>query len=162
MRHRLSTRELVCASHILSTHKGKCSNLHGHNYVIEVMIDADAPVFERLSKCEGMIIDFGDLKEIIHLLDHAFIYNVNSETERDFAFLAEANGMRTFSMPVPTTAENIAIHLADMIKETLYERTFGDVVAGSELDLTLSDCRTTIEVKIAETEKHKTSALVVM
>src|ERR1044072_8651571 len=52
----------------LRGYKGKCENLHGHNYKIEI--------YARGEKCNtsGWLIDFGDLKkaadEIVHYLDH--------------------------------------------------------------------------------------------
>ena len=59
------------AAHKLPDHKGKCKNLHGHGYKLEI---------EVTSKLEsnGMIVDFGDLKKkveasIINLFDHGYL-----------------------------------------------------------------------------------------
>jgi len=56
------------ASHQLSWHEGKCSNLHGHTYKLEVTVSG------KLNK-NGIVLDFGELKEIvnenvINILDH--------------------------------------------------------------------------------------------
>ena len=48
------------AAHRLPKHKGKCKNFHGHHYILEVTIGAS------LLNGDGMIIDFGDLKEIVN------------------------------------------------------------------------------------------------
>ena len=56
------------SAHQLRGYKGKCENLHGHNYKIEI--------FARGSELNniGLLIDFGDLKdaadEIVRYLDH--------------------------------------------------------------------------------------------
>jgi len=56
------------SAHQLRGYKGKCENLHGHNYKVEI--------FARGSELNniGLLIDFGDLKEaadeIVRYLDH--------------------------------------------------------------------------------------------
>ena len=57
------------ASHLLPIHQGKCKNLHGHSYKLEVTVGA-----KQLNE-QDMVMDFGDLKEIvnkeiINKLDH--------------------------------------------------------------------------------------------
>lgn len=60
--------EEFSAAHALRGYKGKCENLHGHNYKVEVYVrgeDLDAV---------GMLVDFTHLKsvtrELIKTLDH--------------------------------------------------------------------------------------------
>jgi len=53
-----------CGSHILPCHKGKCKNLHGHNYKLEVEVAGEVVSdFDRPDN--GMIMDFGELKKIV-------------------------------------------------------------------------------------------------
>lgn len=56
------------ASHILEGHPGKCSRLHGHNWSVEVEVEARE--LDRL----GMAIDFAELKaatrQIVETMDH--------------------------------------------------------------------------------------------
>lgn len=60
------------AAHYLRNYEGKCARLHGHNWKIEVEIDA------RQLDDVGMGIDFQDVKaetkELLEGLDH---YNLN-------------------------------------------------------------------------------------
>ena len=55
-------------AHQLRGYKGKCENLHGHNYKVEI--------FAKGSELNniGLLIDFGDLKEaadeIVNYFDH--------------------------------------------------------------------------------------------
>lgn len=56
------------ASHFLRDYKGKCENLHGHNYRVEITCAG-----ESIDKT-GMLVDFVDLKratrEVVDYLDH--------------------------------------------------------------------------------------------
>jgi len=56
------------AAHFLRDYNGKCENLHGHNWKVEVYLQAD-----KLDDL-GMVMDFGQLKEytkgIMDKLDH--------------------------------------------------------------------------------------------
>jgi len=59
------------AAHQLREFKGKCENLHGHNWKIEVFVTG-----EKLGK-DGLLIDFKLIKEatdrILDELDHQFL-----------------------------------------------------------------------------------------
>ncbi len=60
------------AAHYLPNHEGKCRNLHGHRYVLDVEITGKP---NTKGPATGMIIDFSDLKQavnkvIIDVLDH--------------------------------------------------------------------------------------------
>ena len=46
------------AAHYIPHYKGKCENMHGHTYKLEIVVEGDI-------KKDGMIIDFSKLKEII-------------------------------------------------------------------------------------------------
>ncbi len=51
------------AAHRLLGHTGKCKRLHGHSYRVRVLLRG--PVRE-----DGMVVDFGHVKDIIDRLDH--------------------------------------------------------------------------------------------
>jgi 6-pyruvoyltetrahydropterin/6-carboxytetrahydropterin synthase len=67
------------AAHQLRGYKGKCEDLHGHNWRVQVTVSSD-----KLSDI-GMVIDFHELKEIsgevISSLDHTFLNDVFPFTE---------------------------------------------------------------------------------
>ena len=68
------------AAHRLPNYEGKCSNLHGHTWTLEVEVSGNLVLG---GPKQGMLIDFGDLKgvvqqEIIEELDHAFLNDVIS------------------------------------------------------------------------------------
>jgi 6-pyruvoyltetrahydropterin/6-carboxytetrahydropterin synthase len=80
--------EISCAHNLELDYESKCNRVHGHNYKIEVDINAS------LLNDQGMVIDFSDIKKIVFKLDHR---NLN-----DF-----------IKQP---TAENIAKYLCERIK----------------------------------------------
>ena len=61
------------AAHYLPAHTGKCRNLHGHTYRLEIEISGD-------DLPGGMVMDFGDLKQIVgplvDTLDHRFLNEI--------------------------------------------------------------------------------------
>jgi 6-pyruvoyltetrahydropterin/6-carboxytetrahydropterin synthase len=68
--------ELKITNHFAAAHKlrefyGKCENLHGHNWFVEVRVRADS-----LDKI-GLVMDFGVIKrrlnEILDELDHKYL-----------------------------------------------------------------------------------------
>lgn len=67
------------SAHQLRGYKGKCENLHGHNWRVQVTVSAD-----KLDDI-GIVIDFHELKditgEVISSLDHAFLNEIFPFTE---------------------------------------------------------------------------------
>jgi 6-pyruvoyltetrahydropterin/6-carboxytetrahydropterin synthase len=67
------------AAHQLRNYKGKCENLHGHNWKVQVAVSA-----ERLNEI-GLAMDFGDIKaitnDVIGTLDHAMLNELFPFTE---------------------------------------------------------------------------------
>ena len=95
------------AAHVLTNHQGLCKNLHGHTYRVDVS------VAQAEDDVSDMVIDFKDLKRLAEEVvcsrfDHAFIYNTESEGEREIAAVVERYGMRTVAIPFRSTAENLA------------------------------------------------------
>ena len=90
------------AAHQLRGYKGKCEDLHGHNWRVQVTVSSD-----KLSDT-GMVIDFHELKEtsgeVISSLDHTFLNDVFPFTE------------------INPSSENIARWLYESIKKKLQDR----------------------------------------
>lgn len=97
----VSVTQSFAAAHALRHYKGKCENLHGHNYRVEVTVAG--PQVDRLT---GMLVDFVELKralrDAIARLDHV---NLNETPPFD----AELN----------PSAENIAWYLWREIQQAL-------------------------------------------
>lgn len=96
---RIGKRYTFDAAHQLRHHKGKCANVHGHTYTVDVWVRG-----EQLTSTESwrsyksysenrsdvtMVIDYFDLdvivKPIIEMLDHSFISAMKVEPIFDIA-----------------------------------------------------------------------------
>lgn len=88
----VAKRMEISGSHRLElSYPSKCTNIHGHNWIITVHCAA-----ERLN-ADGMVCDFTHIKEMIHgRLDHQHLNDV---------------------LPFNPTAENIARWIVDRIPE---------------------------------------------
>jgi 6-pyruvoyltetrahydropterin/6-carboxytetrahydropterin synthase len=79
--YELSVEVSFSAAHQLRGYKGKCENLHGHNWKVQVSIMA-----ETLNDID-LAIDFHDLKkiarEVIAPLDHAYLNEIFPFTEKN-------------------------------------------------------------------------------
>lgn len=84
------------SAHQLRGYKGKCENLHGHNYKIEVYVRG-----AELDNI-GLLVDFGDVKvaadEIVNYLDHRNI-----------------NELPPFDEELNPSAENLARYILEFI-----------------------------------------------
>jgi len=87
------------AAHFLRGYEGKCENLHGHNWKVEVRIASD-----KLDDLD-MVMDFKELKglvaEVLEMFDHRCL-----------------NELETFKKQNPTT-ENVARIIYDQIASEL-------------------------------------------
>jgi 6-pyruvoyltetrahydropterin/6-carboxytetrahydropterin synthase len=72
--YEISVEHSFAAGHALRGYKGKCENVHGHNYKICVTVAG-----EKLN-ATGLLIDFIDLRaalrELAERLDHRFMNDV--------------------------------------------------------------------------------------
>ena len=95
------------AGHALRNYHGKCENVHGHNYRVQVSIEG-VDVDEN-----GLLYDFSDLKrrlrQVSEYLDHQFINDLKPFTE------------------VNPSAENIARFICDEIQKDLKAATISSV-----------------------------------
>jgi 6-pyruvoyltetrahydropterin/6-carboxytetrahydropterin synthase len=70
----VSVEETFAAGHALRHYKGKCENVHGHNY--KLLVTLEGPELDAT----GLLVDFVDLKKLIRkkieALDHRFINDI--------------------------------------------------------------------------------------
>jgi 6-pyruvoyltetrahydropterin/6-carboxytetrahydropterin synthase len=70
----VSVEQTFASAHALRNYKGKCENLHGHNWKVQVVIEG-----EKLDET-GLLVDFIDVKNlmahVIERLDHQYLNEV--------------------------------------------------------------------------------------
>jgi 6-pyruvoyltetrahydropterin/6-carboxytetrahydropterin synthase len=95
----VSVEETFSAGHALRGYRGKCENVHGHNY--RVRITLEGPELDNI----GLLVDFTHLKQILRGviagLDHQFM-----------------NDLEPFKKVNPS-AENLAKYFYDQISGQL-------------------------------------------
>jgi 6-pyruvoyltetrahydropterin/6-carboxytetrahydropterin synthase len=102
-------------AHALSQYDGKCRNIHGHSYILEVTV-IGSPSTDSSSPKEGMVLDFSILKEIVNSeiidkLDHALMLREGTEVA---AGLPALSG-RVVLVPYQPTCENMIADFAHKI-----------------------------------------------
>jgi len=71
----VSVEYTFAAGHALRGYKGKCENVHGHNYKVQLVVAG-----EQLD-ATGLLMDFVEvkknIKELVERLDHRFLNDVS-------------------------------------------------------------------------------------
>ena len=95
----VSIEHTFAAGHSLRHYKGKCENVHGHNYKVQVIVRG-----EKLDDT-GLLTDFVDLKKLLRgiaePLDHVFLNDIEPFTT------------------VNPSAENIAVYICEKMQQGL-------------------------------------------
>lgn len=109
------------SAHFLSGYNGKCSNIHGHRWKIEVEVQSET--LAKSGQLNGMIIDFGDLKKDVKAIsdfyDHALI--IQQDTMRDVTLnCLEQDGFNIIVVDFRPTAENFAAFFFKLMKDKGY------------------------------------------
>ncbi len=114
----LKTSASFDSAHFLSGYNGKCANIHGHRWVIEVW--ASSEKLQQQGEKRGMVMDFSDLKNEVRALadsfDHALIYEKGSLRQATLTALDE-EGFHLIEVPYRPTAENFAKAFYDTLSE---------------------------------------------
>ena len=108
--------------HALHGYDGKCKNIHGHSYRLDVTVIGKPVADESNPKC-GMVIDFSDLKkitkdEIVDLFDHATVFNKNTP-HLELAMMLKSKGHNVLLVDYQPTTEMMVIDFAEKIKKRL-------------------------------------------
>ena len=94
--YQLRVESTFSAAHNLRAYKGKCEELHGHNWKVEIYL-----VQDELDKA-GMVMDFKIIKmrlnQVLELLDHKYFNRI------------------PYFRKVNPTSENIARYIFDKLK----------------------------------------------
>mgnify|MGYP000933841119 FL=1 len=103
-RLRLTSKVEIDSSHCLRNYDGKCADLHGHRWVVEVTVESvTEDAIDSLDNT-GILLDFGVIKSLISEYDHK---NLNDMPEFE---------------DINPTAENLAIIWADALTHEILLR----------------------------------------
>ncbi len=90
------------AAHYLRGYKGKCENLHGHNWKVEVVVS------NKELDSIGIVIDFKKLKEaaenVLKEIDHKCLNDISPFDEKN------------------PSSENIAVYVYNRLEEILKDK----------------------------------------
>ena len=117
----LNTEAAFDSSHFLTDYYGKCENLHGHRWRVEVTLEQEELQTEGTMR--DMVLDFGVFKKAVRALaeelDHTFLVEEGSLKPETMACL-EAEGFSLTVLPFRTTAENLARYIFDELEAQGY------------------------------------------
>ncbi len=102
---RLTVRSEFAAAHALRHYQGKCEDLHGHNYSVEMTVEG-----ETLTDDSELLVDFSVLKSELRaelaLIDHKYLNElppfdtINPSSENLARFLYERMERRLEGQPI--------------------------------------------------------------
>lgn len=114
----LKTDSSFDSAHFLSGYEGKCKNIHGHRWKVEIEVMSEK--LKTDTQLRGMCVDFSTLKaelrEETEDLDHALIMERGSLREKTLEALKEEN-FNIKILDFRPTAENFAKYFFDRFKE---------------------------------------------
>jgi len=120
----VSVEETFAAGHALRGYRGKCENVHGHNYRVRALIAGET------LDAAGLLVDFVDLKQIlraiIEKLDHRFLNDVppfdtlNPSAENMARYFCEemSRGLASVEQPRPVRVAEVKIWETDTATAT--------------------------------------------
>jgi 6-pyruvoyltetrahydropterin/6-carboxytetrahydropterin synthase len=118
----VSVEQVFAAGHALRNYKGKCENIHGHNWRVQVVIEG-----EQLDST-GLLVDFIDVKDlmgsVIARLDHQFLNEVapfdvkNPSAENIAEYFYEQMSTGLAATPVPVRIREVKIWETDIQSAT--------------------------------------------
>ncbi|WP_165253324.1 6-carboxytetrahydropterin synthase QueD [Adlercreutzia sp. ZJ304] len=133
--YELKTEAFFDSAHFLADYYGKCENLHGHRWRIEVTISSQTLGDEGTER--DMVCDFSQFKRIVRSLadefDHTFLIEEGTLKKKTIRAL-ESEGFSLKMLPFRTTAENLARFFFDCLID------IGLPVTRVEVDETPNNC----------------------
>ena len=109
----VAVEQSFASAHALRNYKGRCENVHGHNWKVRVVIEG-----EKLD-ATGMLVDFLDVKsfmgEILDRIDHQFLNEippfdvVNPSAENIAEYFYQQMTGKLAETPVPVRIREVKI-----------------------------------------------------
>ena len=118
---RVSKRFSFDMAHALYGYDGPCKNIHGHTYHLSVTL-LGQPIQNSDDVKLGMVIDFSDLKRIVHdqilsTYDHALVINKEAPYSKNELLFKEFE--KVILVDYQPTCENLLLHYVQLIQAAL-------------------------------------------
>lgn len=102
----------VSAAHKLElSYESKCTQMHGHNWIIDVYLRAET------LNADGMVMDFTHIKRAVQdKFDHKIInevVNFNPTAENLAKFICDSLAPQCYRVDVQESIDNIATYIKD-------------------------------------------------
>ena len=111
-RHKVTKTVDFCYGHRLMEYDGKCRNLHGHDGLLEVDLEANS--LDHL----GMVMDFTQVKDIVKSwIDENLDHKMLLRRDDPVAPLLRNLGEPFYLLDDNPTAENIAMHIYHQVHD---------------------------------------------
>ncbi|HNB81751.1 MAG TPA: 6-carboxytetrahydropterin synthase [Chitinophagaceae bacterium] len=121
---RVTKRFSFDMAHALYGYDGPCKNIHGHTYHLSVtLLGEPSPDLSDVKL--GMVIDFGDLKQLVHhyilsRFDHALVLNEEAPYSKSEVISNEFE--KVILVPYQPTCENLLIHFVEILQPMFREK----------------------------------------
>ena len=102
----LKTNSSFDSAHFLAGYEGKCRNLHGHRWTVEVEVGGEKLMQDGQTR--GMVVDFGDLKKDLR----------EKTEEMDHCLIMEKGTLKEKTMEA---AENLAKYFYEYMADKGYQ-----------------------------------------
>ena len=122
----VSVEETFSAGHALRGYKGKCENVHGHNYRVQITLEG--PQLDNI----GLLVDFTRVKhvmrDVIKRLDPQFINDlepfttVNPSAENMAKYFFEEVSGQLTDLPPGAAVKDVVIWETDTAKAKYWGR----------------------------------------
>ncbi len=117
----LKTNASFDSAHFLSGYEGKCANIHGHRWKVEIEVGSEN--LDESGNTRGMIVDFSslkkDLKDLTEFLDHCLIIERGTLKQTTMTALLDED-FRILEMDFRPTAENFSQYFYTLMKKKGY------------------------------------------
>ena len=120
--YEVTIKKSFSAAHVLKEIGGKCEDLHGHNFLVEVTVAGNA-----LNE-EDLLIDFRDMKkwinEILDHLDHKYLNEVeafkdtNPSSERIARYIYDRLMKKFQTLNLVLTVSRVTVWESDSARVT--------------------------------------------
>lgn len=120
--YKLKIEHSFDSAHFLHGYEGKCKNIHGHRWKVEVEIE-DEKLIQK-GQLRGMLVDFGDIKKdtkkILDYYDHALIIEKDTLKSKTLECLLD-EGFKVIETDFRPTAENFSYFFYKEIEKKGYK-----------------------------------------